>query len=77
MDLELKLEYYDFSIGGGKKKKIKLKDICPSLYPDLYKSNLSDFFIVSEVNIPEEVEKSLKSKKKDIKADDTNKSTGE
>jgi len=43
MALKLKEEYKEWSIGGGGSKKVKLKNLCPSLYEEVYKS-YPDFF---------------------------------
>jgi hypothetical protein len=70
MKLELKSEYNEWSIGGGKTLKRKLKNICPSEYERLFKAGYNFFFDV-------EVEPVLKSSLKSKKTDDTDKPTGE
>ena len=71
MKLELKKEYWNFSIGGGRTNTIKLKDICETLYENLYNSGLSDYFIVSDSKVQIEKDNVLKSKYSD---NDTDKS---
>ena len=44
MKLRIKEEYKEFSIGGGRLKKIKLKNLDPSLYQSLYDNGYSEFF---------------------------------
>ena len=44
--LRVKEEYKEFSIGGGRFNKIKLKNLDPSSYEFLYKNGYEEFFYV-------------------------------
>lgn len=70
MKLKLKSEYHEWSIGGGKTLKRKLKNICPSEYERLFLKGYYFFF-------DKEVEEVLRSSLKSKKTDDTDKPTGE
>lgn len=57
MELKVKEEYLEYSIGGGKMKSTKLKNILPEQYEYFYNNGFSEFFnvIEEEVIIEEEV----------------------
>ena len=61
MKLKVKEEYLEYSIGGGRLKKMKLHNIPTELYQKYYDMGFQEFFEVEE------------EKKKSVKNDKTNK----
>jgi len=49
MKLKLKKEYLNYSISGGKSKRVYFRDLNPDKYEDYYKSGYADFFDVEKV----------------------------
>lgn len=48
MELKVKEEYLEYSIGGGDMKVTQLKNIIPEHYDYFYNNGFSEFFIVIE-----------------------------
>jgi hypothetical protein len=72
MQLRLKQEYLEWSIGGGSMKTIKVKDIKPRDYEKYYKIDSRFFEMIEEV-----IEKPKKTKKIEIEEDDFNSEIGD
>ena len=55
MELKIKEQYLEYSIGGGKIKSIKLKNLQPNRYEYFYNNGFSEFFdVIKEEEIKEE-----------------------
>lgn len=78
MELRVKEEYLEWSIGcGGKSGKTKLKNISADGYQKLYDEGFKEFFYELEPTTPLVEEKPLEVKKKVKKDNDFNQSTGD
>lgn len=54
MELKIKEEYLEYSIGGGKMKSTKLKNMIPEQYEYFYNNGFEKFFNIIEDIIIEE-----------------------
>ncbi|MFY8170052.1 MAG: hypothetical protein ACOVK2_02930 [Candidatus Fonsibacter sp.] len=55
MELKVKEEYLEYSIGGGKMKSTKLKNILPEQYEYFYNNGFEEFFNVIVEDVIEEI----------------------
>ena len=55
MELKIKEQYLEYSIGGGKVKQVKLKNLNPHEYTKYYNTGFKEFFVSDSKEIVEDL----------------------